>query len=178
MRSTDLSINGLLMLMTLFTGCRAARVGGAANATDSSRSAPVLVDPRSDEKAIRAVEARWREVIARKDTGAIASFYTADAIYAPQDRPAARGRDAVAAMWATHEFTLDSLSLERTPIRIEVARSGDVATEVGTWVFHGIRGKKRIDGHGIYAFAWRKDAGQWKASTYIWNTGAARVGSR
>ena len=76
---------------------------------------------QADEAAIRAEETRWREVIARKDTAAIGSFYTQDGIYAPAFRPMVRGRDAVAAMWATHDFTLDSLRLERTPSRIDVA---------------------------------------------------------
>jgi ketosteroid isomerase-like protein len=109
--------------------------------------------------------------IARKDTAAIREFYTEDAIYAPQDRPPARGRDAVAAMWATGEFTLEDMSLERTPIHIEVAKSGDVATEIGTWVFSAKRQGKPFEGKGNYIFAWRKEGGAWKASAYMWNVG-------
>jgi ketosteroid isomerase-like protein len=124
---------------------------------------------RAEEAAIRAQETRFREVIARKDTAAIGRFYTEDGIYAPMSRPMVRGRNAVAAMWATHEFTLDSLGLERTPIRIEVARSGDVATEVGTWVFHGVAPHERVDGNGSYLTAWRKEGGTWKISAYLWN---------
>jgi ketosteroid isomerase-like protein len=124
---------------------------------------------QTEEAAIRAQEASWREVIARKDTAAIGSFYTEDGIYAPTFRPMVRGRDAVASMWATHEFTLDSLRLERTPIRIEVARSGDVATEIGTWVFHGLAPDRRMDGTGSYVTTWRKERGTWKISAYMWN---------
>jgi ketosteroid isomerase-like protein len=124
----------------------------------------------ADEAAIRAEEARWRGVIERKDTAAIGGFYTEDGIYAPTFRPMVRGRDAVAAMWATHEFTLDSLRLERTPIRIDIARSGDVATEVGTWVFHGVAPEHGpVDGRGSYVTNWRKEGGAWKISAYIWN---------
>ena len=126
-------------------------------------------ESQAEEAAIRAQETRWRDVIARKDTAAIGSFYTEDGIYAPTFRPMSRGRDAVAAMWATHEFTLDSLRLERTPIRIEVARSGDVATEVGTWVFHGVAPDRPVDGTGSYVTAWRKEGGTWKISAYMWN---------
>lgn len=132
------------------------------------QAAPVA-GAQADEAAIRAQETRWREVIARKDTAAIGSFYTEDGIYAPTFRPMVRGRDAVASMWATHEFTLDSLKLERTPIRIEVGRSGDVATEVGTWVFHGVAPDRRVDGEGSYLTTWRKEGGTWKISAYMWN---------
>src|SRR3954454_3525699 len=126
----------LPMLIALVLGCAKPGVEQATPATGAS----------AEEAAIRAQETRWRAVIARKDTAAIGSFYTEDGIYLPTFRPVSRGRDAVAAMWATHEFTLDSLKLERTPIRIEVARSGDVATEVGSWVFHGVAPDRRVEG--------------------------------
>ncbi|HKU63369.1 MAG TPA: nuclear transport factor 2 family protein [Gemmatimonadales bacterium] len=138
----------------------------AKPATEQVGPAP---DTQGEEAAIRAQETHWRDVIARKDTAAIGSFYTQDGIYAPTFRPMVRGRDAVAAMWATHEFTLDSLRLERTPIRIDVARSGDVATEVGTWVFHGVAPNRPVDGAGSYVTAWRKEGGVWKISAYMWN---------
>lgn len=144
----------------------AAAVGCSKSGTE--QPAPAAA-PGGEEAAIRAQEARWRDVIARKDTAAIGSFYTEDGIYLPTFRPVSRGRDAVATMWATHEFTLDSLKLERTPIRIEVARSGDVATEVGSWVFHGVAPDRRLDGAGSYLTTWRKDGGVWKISAYMWN---------
>jgi ketosteroid isomerase-like protein len=75
-------------------------------------------------------------------------------------------------MWATHELSLADVMLERTPARIDVARSGDIATEVGTWVFRGTRADEtRIEGRGNYLTAWRKEAGRWKTSAYIWNFG-------
>ena len=162
----------LLALLASAGGCRAAP--DRASSTGSER-APEPVGPTdlaSEERAIRDAETRWREMMRRKDTAAIGSFYTEDAVYAPEDRPPARGRDAVAAMWATNELTLDDVMLERTPTRIDVARSGDVATEVGTWVFRGTRpNDERIEGRGNYLTAWRKEGGEWKASAYLWNFG-------
>jgi ketosteroid isomerase-like protein len=136
-------------------------------------------DLASEEQAIRDAEQRWREMMRRKDTAAIGGFYTEDAVYAPEDRPPARGRDAVAAMWATNELTLGDVMLERTPTRIDVARSGDVATEVGTWVFRGTRpDDKRVEGRGNYLTAWRKEGGEWKTSAYLWNFGETGRGPR
>ena len=147
------------LLIAVVVGC----------ATPAAQQAGPAPEAKGEEAAIRAQETRWRDVIARRDTAAIGSFYTEDGIYAPTFRPMVRGRDAVAAMWATHEFTLDSLRLERTPIRIEVARSGDLATEVGTWVFHGAAPDRPVDGTGSYLTTWRKEGGTWKISTYMWN---------
>jgi ketosteroid isomerase-like protein len=122
-------------------------------------------------QAIRAAETRWRDVVVRKDTAAIKTFYTKDAIYLPQDRPPGKGRDAVAKMWATGEFALEGMRLERTPTRIEVARSGDVANEVGTWTLSAKRKGIPLEGRGNYVTNWRKEGADWKVSAYMWNTG-------
>src|SRR4051812_24179523 len=46
---------------------------------------------QADEQAIRQAETRWRKILAAQDTAAIGSFYTQDAVYAPQGAPAYRG---------------------------------------------------------------------------------------
>jgi ketosteroid isomerase-like protein len=162
----NLNLGEVCMRRWLLASVAVAGLGCAKPAVE--RAGPAAA-PSPEEAAIRAQETRWREVIARKDTAAIGSFYTENGIYAPTFRPMVRGRDAVAAMWATQEFSLDSLRLERTPIRIEVARSGDLATEVGTWVFHGVAPGRPVDGRGSYVTTWRKEGGTWKISAYLWN---------
>lgn len=162
----------LMLLIGCGLGCRPASSGARPAEADTLRSSALIPDLATEERAIRDAETRWREMMRRKDTAAIGSFYTEDAVYAPEGRPPARGRDAVAAMWATHEFRLGDVMLERTPTRIDVARSGDVATEVGTWVFRGTGADdKRVEGRGNYLMAWRKEGGRWRTSTYIWNFG-------
>jgi ketosteroid isomerase-like protein len=137
--------------------------GGAGDSAAPGQQAAV--------QAIRAMETRWRDVVARKDTAAIKTFYTRDAIYLPQDRPPAKGRDAVAKMWATGEFTLEGMRLERTPTRIEVAKAGDVANEIGTWTLRAKRKGIPMEGQGNYVTAWRKEGADWKIAAYMWNTG-------
>ena len=163
--------------LALLTACGGERGGvdtaAAGPGGDAAGGTQGRVDKQAEERAIRAVEARWRDVICACDTAAIASFYTEDAIYAPASRPTARGRAAVSAVWANEEFAMPNFSLERTPIRIEVAESGDVATEIGTWVFRSGPTGKLEEQRGGYMFAWRKEGGQWKASAYMYNAGSA-----
>jgi ketosteroid isomerase-like protein len=169
---------GVLALAALppIAACARKAPDARADSGATARAAGAAgVDRGAEEAAIRAQEQRWREVVGRRDTAAIASFYTADAIYAPQGRAPARGREAVSRMWAKDEFSAPNVSLERTPIRIEVATSGDVATEVGTYVFRAEDKGRRSEGRGTYMFAWRKEGGQWKASAYMWNAGAGPV---
>jgi ketosteroid isomerase-like protein len=99
-----------------------------------------------DETAIRSQEKRWQQAVAHKDTAAIKSFYTDQGIYAPDNAAAAfSGRDSVTARWS-REFGLQDFRLERTPTRITVASSGDLAQEVGTYHVHLIRDGQPYDG--------------------------------
>jgi ketosteroid isomerase-like protein len=129
----------------------------------------IVAQQSKDEKAIRAQETRWRQAVTRKDTAAIKSFYTDSGIYAPDNAPAAfAGRDSVSARWS-REFGAPDFRLERTPTRINVASSGDLAQEVGTYHVHLIRDGKPYEGDGNYLTSWRKVGGEWKIDAYIWN---------
>jgi ketosteroid isomerase-like protein len=166
--------SGAVLLLTLTTFCQPKERPAAADSA-GQQSAPAAPSARQSaeqaERAIRAVETRWRDVVARKDTAAIKTFYSKDAVYLPQDRPPGKGRDAIAKMWTTGEFSLEGLRLERTPSRIDVAQSGDIANEVGSWVLRAKRKGLPMEGRGNYVTAWRNEGGEWKVSAYIWNTG-------
>jgi ketosteroid isomerase-like protein len=126
-----------------------------------------------DETAIRAQEKRWQQAVARKDTAAIKSFYTENGIYAPDNAATAfSGRDSVSARWS-REFGLQDFRLERTPTRINVASSGDLAQEVGKYHVHLVRNGQPYDGQGNYVTSWRKIGGEWKIDAYIWNADTA-----
>jgi ketosteroid isomerase-like protein len=116
----------------------------------------IAAQQSKDEAAIRNQEALWRRAVDSKDTSAIKSFYTEDGIYAPDNAGGPyRGSDSVSARWA-REFSLPGFHLERTPTRIEVASSGDMAQELGTYVVRALRDGEPREAHGNYATAWRK----------------------
>jgi ketosteroid isomerase-like protein len=128
----------------------------------------IAAQQQSDEQAIRQAESRWRKVLAAQDTSAIGSFYTQDAVYAPQGAPAYRGRNSISHRWA-REVQSPDFRLERTPIRIEVARSGDLANEVGTYEVHYRMNDKLQRATGTYITAWKKSNGEWRIASYMWN---------
>ena len=154
-------------LICLIMGCKSAPQPGAdSSATRDQHSSGS--DQQNDEQTIREAESRWRKSLQARDTAAIATFYTQDAVYAPQGFAAYRGRDSVSARWS-REFRIPEFQLERTPLRIEVAKSGDVANEVGTYHVR-FREKGRLwEGGGTYMTAWRKSDGEWKIASYMWN---------
>jgi ketosteroid isomerase-like protein len=149
---------------------------GTARTTNADRADTVTTTAsaggvQAQEAAIREQETRWRNLISAHDTAAIKTFYTEDGIYSPQGRPAIRGREAITSRWAK-EITSPGFRLERTPLRIEVASSGDIATETGTYrVWYTRDGKQRQE-TGTYMTAWRKDGGDWRITSYMWNRGA------
>ena len=140
----------------------------ACGSEDAPRSQAGAIDRQKEERAIRDLERQWRSILTKKDTAAIASFYTEDAIYSPHGTTAYRGRDAVSARWA-REFQVPDFKLERTPIRIEIASSGDLASEVGTCDVE-YRTKNQLKRPTCtYMTTWRKADGEWKVASYIWN---------
>jgi uncharacterized protein (TIGR02246 family) len=154
-------------LICLLLGCKSAPQSGAEHSRSSDQNSNGI-DQRSDERAIREAEYRWRKSLNARDTAAIVSFYTEDAVYAPQGFPPYQSRDSVSARWS-REFRIPDFRLERTPIRIEVARSGDLANEVGTYTVRFTEGGRLRSGGGTYMTAWRKSDGQWKIASYMWN---------
>ena len=141
----------------------------------AQRPAQSSVDRQKEESAIRDIESRWRSTLAARDTGAIKTFYTEDAIYSPHGRAAFRGRDSVSARWA-REFQLSDFKLERTPIRIEIAESGDLASEVGTCDVEFRMTNQPYRGSCTYTTTWRKENGGWKMASYMWNQDTSRNG--
>jgi ketosteroid isomerase-like protein len=152
------------LLLSLLFACKAA--SDRADAADVPQVS-AGDERQNDEKSIRDAELRWRKSLAAHDTAAIQTFYTDDAIYAPQGVPAYRGRDSVSARWS-REFR-PGFDLERTPMRIEVAKSGDLANETGTYLVHYLDQGKRKEARGTYMTAWKKSDGDWKITSYMWN---------
>ena len=154
------------LVICLILSCKPASPGSDTSAARGQN--PGSSKHQEDEQIIRDAEFRWRKTLTSRDTASIGSFYTEDAVYAPQGSPAYRGRDSVSGRWSL-EFRSPAFQLERTPLRIEVAKSGDLAHEVGTYqVRFRDQGQVR-QGGGTYMTAWRKEGGEWRIASYMWN---------
>jgi uncharacterized protein (TIGR02246 family) len=129
--------------------------------------APQPVEPpdtrAADEAAIRAAVKEWSAAAAAKDAEKFASFYTEDATLmfgnAPDVKGAAAIREAAGGMMQDANF---ALSFE--PTAVQVARSGDLAYELGTYsmTMTNPKTKKPSTEKGNYVVVWKKQAGKWK----------------
>lgn len=156
--------------------CLALRIacyGLALLALGCSQQPPVPADTRAaDEAAIREVEAACLIPAAAKDVEAlVACSYADDASVLFSNTPIATGKEAITAVWA-QLFQEPGFSLSWQPVKVEVARSGDLAFSQGTYeiTMNDPRGNPVTD-RGKYVVVWKKQAnGSWKAVADIGNS--------
>ena len=131
--------------------------------TGGCSSAP-KVDLLAEEKAIRETETAFAKAAAAGDVDQVVAFYAEDAVMLPPGEAMATGKAAIRASWAAL-LSLPDLELTWTPTKIEVAKSGDLAYDFGTYAMsHKDASGKVVNDRGKYATVWKKGAtGGWKA---------------
>lgn len=128
--------------------------------------ATVAVSPSAEEAAVRARSAAWNRAVAAKDLSAIMAIHSSSAVVMMPNSPAMTGSAAIRQGWEGM-LGAPGLSLNWQPVKITVARSGDLATEVGTFTmsFNGPGG--RVNDSGGYTTVWEKVNGSWMVASDI-----------
>jgi len=143
----------------------------AACSESSMKTAAPPADTRAaDEAAIRASVIEWSKAAQAKDVDKAVSFYADDAMQFHDKGPLAKGKAEIRAGWEQLEAE-PGASLSYALTGVEVARSGDLAYEYGTYDFASKDKKgKTIDVKGKYVTVWKKQAdGSWKVAADISN---------
>ena len=126
-------------------------------------------DVREARAAIETANAKFSQVFARGDAGALAAMYTPDAIAFPPDSEMIRGNEAIGTFWKT---TRDGGVQSATLTTVDVERSGDVAYEVGQ-VSLTIQpvGKEQTTAAAKYVVVRKRQSdGSWRLHRDIWNS--------
>jgi uncharacterized protein (TIGR02246 family) len=128
----------------------------------------------ADEATIRANVVAWSQASQAKDVNKALSFYADDAIQMPDRGALVKGRENMRKGWE-QMFALPGPGLTFATTGVEVARSGDIAYEYGTYDLATKDAKGRAhDEKGKYLVAWKKQAdGSWKAVVDIDNPDGA-----
>lgn len=127
------------------------------------------VDVATEEAAIRAVNRRMEQAVTSKNADEVARLYATDASFMAPNMPASRGQANIRGTWA--EFLkLPNVSLSLSPTKIDVAGSGDVATDVGTYVFSYTGDHGPVTDRGKYMVKFRKVGTDWKIQDDIFNS--------
>jgi uncharacterized protein (TIGR02246 family) len=165
-----LRFRSFLAIGTLFV------MGFVAGCSDSGTKTPAQPpDTRAaDETAIRAAVVDWSKAAQAKDVNKAISFYADDAMQFIDRGPVVKGKDNIRIGWEKM-LTMPGPGLTFATTGVEVARSGDVAYDFGTYDFPTQDSKGRIvDEKGKYLTVWKKQAdGSWKVAADIDNRDAA-----
>ena len=125
--------------------------------------APQVPDTRAaDETAIRAADAEMVKAVATFDAAKAASFYTDDVIGLCADAPVVQGKENKQKEFEA--FLKDKPELSWAPVKVEVARSGDLAYEWGRGKVSMKDKKGKVTETTVkYVSVWKTQAdGSWK----------------
>jgi ketosteroid isomerase-like protein len=123
------------------------------------------------EQAIRNADKAWSQAAQSKDLDKTVSFYADDASVLPFNAPIATGKDQIKQVWSSL-MSKPGFSLTFAPTKMEIAKSGDLAYEVGTFELkvNDAQGNPTTT-PGKYVVTWKRLAkGDWKAELDIFNT--------
>jgi ketosteroid isomerase-like protein len=128
-------------------------------------------NPNLDQQAIHKLDMEWSAAAGSKDVEKTISYYADDASAYPFNAPIATGKEQIRQVW-THLVSLPGFSLSFTPTKIEVAKSGDLAYDVGTFELktNDAQGNVVTEA-GKYVVVWKKQTNlKWKVIADIFNT--------
>ena len=117
--------------------------------------------PAAEADLIRELDRRWQTAIAAKDVSTIIDLYAPQAIQMPAHAPRVVGRDAIKEWmksWLLTPGSSSSFEVEE----IEVAESGDIAYDRGSYKFVTERPQGRTEDVGKYLTIWKKVGGSWR----------------
>jgi ketosteroid isomerase-like protein len=125
------------------------------------------IDLNAEEQAVRAVSMQWLDLAKKHDISNIVLLLTDDATFYRENNEPAVGH---AAIQETEEQYLESNPAfvpNWSTDRVEIASSGDLAVEWGTWSESGSGLDGTAEDHGRYVTVYRKVDGIWKVATDI-----------
>ena len=124
----------------------------------------------ADEAAIRTAASDWFKAAGARDLEKTLSYYADDASMFPPNAPIATAAEARRKAWSDMLAPKDLVLTGKTT-KVEVARSGDIAYESGTFEESFKQKGKPVKVVGKYVVVWKKQPnGQWKAQCDIFNT--------
>jgi uncharacterized protein (TIGR02246 family) len=129
-----------------------------------------LAFAQKDEDVIKKLDADWSAAAQNKDVEKTASVYADDASVLPNKGAIVTGTAQIRDFWA-HLLSFPGVKVNFAPTRIDVAKSKDMAYDVGTYelTMNDDKGNPNTE-IGKYVVVWKKQADkQWKVVADIFN---------
>lgn len=118
---------------------------------------------------IQAINTAFDQAFNAKQAAQIGALYADNAVVMPA--PAGAPVQGVASIQAFFEGLINAGVMEHQLTLIEAVEDGNLAYQRGKWAaaMLGEDGKKQTFGGNVHLVYRKKDNGQWKAVTHIWN---------
>lgn len=127
-------------------------------------TAPPPAPLAEEEARIRVVDSVWSVALQARDLDAVMSNYAEDAAFLAPGQPVLEGRDRIRA-WFERQLAAPDYSATFAPTRIVVARSGDMAWEIGTYrVSYRGRDGTLVSRVGKHLVTWGREGGRWRVT--------------
>lgn len=136
-------------------------------ATGCQRQAEVEQPPdlAQEEQAIRAISLNWLELDKARDAAAQAGLFDQDSVVIRANQEPAVGQAAIQEAFAQNYEQNPSSVPDWSTDRVEIAASGDLAVEYGSWSFSNSGPDGTGSDHGKYVTVYRKVGGAWKVAS-------------
>ncbi len=150
------------LVLVAFLGLFAVGCNPASESVPDSRDV--------DMEAIRQADLAWSAAQASDGLDGTMSFYLDDAILLPPNRPMAIGKEAIRE--ASAPIALPGFSVTWQPMKIGVARSGDIGYAIGTFEGTGVDSAGNpMPVKGKYVESGNKQAdGSWKVAADMFSS--------
>jgi ketosteroid isomerase-like protein len=153
--------------------CLAAVISIVLGCGTAQTPTPAPADTRAqDEVDIRAAGQSWATAIDAQNLDQTLSYYADEAWVYPQNAPIAKTAEERRKVWADFFAIPGASDTQGEIVRVEVARSGDLAVEFGTFSMTTKDKKgKPMTQKEKYVVTWKKQPdGKWKVIADMWNT--------
>jgi ketosteroid isomerase-like protein len=141
-------------------------VYGQSPTVSPTPESPVLI-----ERALGELDKKWSDAAGAKDIDKVVAYYASNALVLPSNAPAATTKEAIRAIWKDL-LTTPGNKISWKPVKIEAAKSGELAYVTGTYqlTMNDAKGKPAKE-KGKYVEVFKKqNDGSWKVIVDIWNS--------
>lgn len=164
---------GLTLAGLLVLGCETREAGEEGAAEE-----PVAAGAEDVEASIIAQNDRFEQATLAGDDAALSDLYAEDAVLLPPNMPRSEGRAAIGTTFGEMMTVTPITSLSLETDHVDVAESGELAYEVGTYSIAGT-GPDAAEWQdtGKYLVVWKNVDGEWKLAADAWSSDQPPMGA-
>jgi ketosteroid isomerase-like protein len=115
------------------------------------------------------MDKKWNLAVAAKDSLTVAGLYAEDGRLLVPNGPTVTGRKAIASWWGAM-LRLPNSTVSFAPTTVVVAKSGDLAYELGSYRLSIDMPQGRVSDSGKTMVIWKKVGGSWQVTADMYSS--------